>query len=186
MCHRIADEDDPHIFLCISDGVFARPEELEYRVEEQERHRHEEQSDHHVEDDHIAEHLVGCLVVPLSEQYGYHSCRSDSHQGAERRRKVHQRERHRQSGDGQRTYALTYEYAVYDVVQGRRRHGYDGRDGIVLKELSYRLRAELYGYRFLSRHRHSSGFSVNSISNIRGAYAGIRLPLPEYPYPKSE
>ena len=137
MGYYISYEDDRYILLCVRQGVLAGAEEIEYRVDEDQGYRHEDESDYRIQCNYVAKYLVGSLVVLLAEKYGEHGRRSGTYQGSESCRKVHQRECDRQAGNGKRTYTLSDEYAVDHIIQGRCGLCDDGRQGILLEQSAY-------------------------------------------------
>ena len=67
MRYDVSDKDNRDVFLCIRQSVLAGTEEIKYRVDEYESNCHEDQPYDDIKTYHIAENLVGCLVVLLTE-----------------------------------------------------------------------------------------------------------------------
>ena len=89
MRHDVSVKDDLYVFLCIRKGVFARTEEIEYRVYEYQSHGHEHKTEDHVKADYVSENLVCSLVVLLAQKDGKHGCSTGADKGTECSRKVH-------------------------------------------------------------------------------------------------
>jgi len=141
----IAKEYDDHIAPGEGQGVLTGPEEIQDGVEEQQHEHREDDADDGIEREDVGEDLAGRAVILLAQQHGDECHGAHSHQRAQRCRKVHQRERHRQSGDGVRPHVLDVAdvYAVDHVIQRSRSLGDDARDCVHLKKLAYPLCSQL-------------------------------------------
>ena len=63
---HVAIEDDPHIILRIRNRLLTTTEEEQYRIEKDQKDGHEEQSQDHVQHQHVAQHIVrtGIIFLP--------------------------------------------------------------------------------------------------------------------------
>lgn len=110
-------QDNLHEVAGVAYRLFARPEEIEDGVQKQQADDHEQHADQYVQEDDIAQRVLGCRPVSLAQPDGYDGRRSDSHHRTERRGYVHQRQGDSESRDSQCSDTVTDEDAVDDVVE---------------------------------------------------------------------
>ena len=106
-----------------------------------------------VQRDSVSQYVFGRFIVFLAQfhRYGRRGAHADT--CPEGCPKVHKGKRNGQSGDGFRTYYLSDKHPVDDVIQRSGRHGYDGWQGILPKQLPHRLCTKLQ-CRFFVVHYH--------------------------------
>ena len=140
--YYVSGHDDAHevagVCYGLLRGLVAR-EEVEYRVEEPEHYAHDRESEQEVEQYGVAEYLFGRAAVALAQTDRYARCGADADHGAEGRGDVHYGQRDCHARYGRAAYAVSYEDAVYDIVQRRRRHGDNGRYGILGQQPTKRI-----------------------------------------------
>ena len=119
MRHHIAQQDDEHVVVGILQRVLRCAEEEQQRVDEDESQHTHEDADDDVERHQIAQHPLRRPVVLLSQLDGDHCRTAHAHHGAERRAQVHDRERHRQTAQRERTHLgdVSDEDAVHHIVE---------------------------------------------------------------------
>ena len=127
--YHIAAEDDLHIFFCVWQCLFACPEEIEYRLQENQKDDGEGNAHYQVQSKHIPQYMVRPIIILLPQFDGDQGGCSHAHQRPEGCRQVHQREGQCQSCYAQWSHTVADEYAVRHVIQRRGSHGNDGRDG---------------------------------------------------------
>ena len=127
----VAREYHLHEVLGIAVRLGARAKHHQDLVQERIHDEHESHPHDDVEHDDVAQHLLCRVIVLLPQLHRDERRRADTHQRAECRREVHQRERECQPRDGERPHAVAYEDAVNHVVERRRRHRDDCRDGVL-------------------------------------------------------
>ena len=132
----VAQQDDDHVFAGVADRGLAGPEEVEDRIEKQQRKEAESDADDAVEHHDVAQHPLGRFIVPLSEAHRHQGRGAHADQRTERCGEVHQREGQRQARDGQGSDAMADEDTVDHVVKRRCRHGDDRRHGILDQQLA--------------------------------------------------
>ena len=144
--NHVTGQDYLHVLAGIRYSVLARPEEVEYRVEEGQGHYRKEQTDKEIKHHHVAQHLLRDIVVLLAEEHRGHGRGSDSDEGAESRRKVHEGEGKSQSGDGVWPYAVADEDSVDHIVERGGGHGDDRRDSVLFQKFGDSLCPQLSRY----------------------------------------
>ena len=164
----VAQQNHGHVLARIAHRRLARTEEIENRVEEEQRDDAEGHADNQIEHEDVAQHLAGRVVVALSEAHRDERRGTHAHQRAEGRREVHQREGERQTRDGERAHAVADEDAVHHVVERRGRHGNDGRHGILHEQFANTLGSELHGRSPYLRHNFFSPFFPCVVSSRCG------------------
>ena len=132
----VAQEDNRHVVARIAYRRVAGSEEIEDRVEKQQRHQSERKTDYQIQHHHVAQNVLGRFIVALAQTHRHQRRGAHAHQRTERRGEVHQREGERQSRNGHRSDAQPDEDAVDHVVQRRGRHGDNGRYGILCQQLA--------------------------------------------------
>ena len=83
MGNDVAVEDDFHIVAGVGKCLFARTEEVEHRVEEEEENYREEDTHDDVQDQNIAQNMIGAHVVLLPQLDGNQRGGSDAHERTE-------------------------------------------------------------------------------------------------------
>ena len=91
-------------------------EEIENRVEKEHDNDGKGHSQHHVQHKDIAQHTLCRVIIPLPQLDGNQCRGSHTHQRAERRSQIHQRESQRQSRNSHRPNAVTDEDTVYHII----------------------------------------------------------------------
>ena len=144
MRHHIAQQDDEHVVVGILQRVLRCAEEEQQRVDEDESQHTHEDADDDVERHQIAQHPLRRPVVLLSQLDRDHRRTAHAHHGAERRTQVHDRERHRQTAQRERTHLgdVSDEDAVHHIVERRSRHRHHRRHGILHQQLPDRPRSQ--------------------------------------------
>ena len=132
MGNDIAYEDDCHILPCKGERVVAGSEETQYRIQESQHKRGENQADGNVQGKDVAQNLAGVVIVLLAQQDGHQGHSAHSHQGAQRGGKVHKGECDGKSGNGVGTHILYVSDvdAVHHIVQRSRGLGNYSRDRV--------------------------------------------------------
>ena len=138
----VAQEDNRHVVARIAYRRVAGSEEIEDRVEKQQRHQSERKTDNQVQHHHVAQNVLGRFIVALAQTHRHQRRGAHAHQRTERRGEVHQRKGQRQPRNGQRPHAVADEDAVDHVVERSGRHGDDRRHGILYEQFADTLRSE--------------------------------------------
>ena len=142
MGHGIAHEYYLHIVAGVGDSGLAGAEEVEYGVEEDETQGTNSDTHQQVERNGIAQQVLGDTIVALSQFHGDRGRGSHTDGGTERSREVHEGQRDGQSRYGERTYYLSQEHAVGDIVERRGGHGNDSWQGKLPQQPPYWLRSQ--------------------------------------------
>ena len=138
----ITQQVDAHIVARIGQGILTRAKELQNRDKQREGDDGEEHTDDGVECHHIAEYLVGHLVVTLAEQNRDEGSSTRTYQSAKRCREIHNGDGDGQARNSHRANALTDKNRVDDVVERRCCHRNNGRESIGFQQLTYLLSAK--------------------------------------------
>ena len=113
---HITQKDNLHVVACIADRGFARPEEIEDRIKEQQSDDTEDNTHYDIHHHRVTQYLLGNLVVLLSQLYRDERRRTHAHHSTKRRGDVHQRKGHGQSRQCHGIYAMPDEDAVNDII----------------------------------------------------------------------
>lgn len=76
----VAGKDYVHEVARVTYGLVARPEKVENRIEENQPEGSDYQSEHDVEQDDIAQNVLGALLVALPEAYRRDGRAADTYQ----------------------------------------------------------------------------------------------------------
>ena len=136
---HVAQQDYLHILTSIADGGVAGPEEVEDGVEEQQCDGAENDTHHHIHHQGIAQYLLCRTIVFLPQLHRDEGRRTHTHHSTECCGYVHQGEGDGQSRQRQCIHAVSYKYAVDNVVERRGQHSYDRGYGILFQQLAHRL-----------------------------------------------
>ena len=117
MRHDVSREYHPHEVAGVSDGRFARAEQIEQIVEEIESQKGEHQTHRDVQQQDVAQNMLGGEFVALPETYRRQRGRTHSDHRAERRGQIHERHCEGQPRYSQRAHAVTDKDAVDHVVE---------------------------------------------------------------------
>ena len=137
-----ARQDYLHEVAGVGQGLAAGAEEAQDGVEEEEGQPTEYHGIDEAERQRVAQHPVHAFHIFLPQADGRDGGAARRHQVAEGRREIHQREGDGQTRDGHGAHTMTYENAVYDVVERNDGHPDDGRDGVLHQQLPDAFRAE--------------------------------------------
>ena len=116
MRNGISQKDNLHIIPGVAHRLVTASEEIENRVEKEHDNDGKGHSQHHVQHKDIAQHTLCRVIIPLPQLDGNQCRGSHTHQRAERRSQIHQRESQRQSRNSHRPNAVTDEDTVYHII----------------------------------------------------------------------
>ena len=85
------------------------------------------------------------LVVSLPQFHTDARRGAHTHSCTKSRAQIHEGEGDAQTSNSLRTYDLADHGTVDDIIEARRRHGHNSRQGILPKQLSYRLLSQFEG-----------------------------------------
>ena len=139
MCNHITQQDHLHKLSGIGKCHVRGTKEAQDRIEENETHCHEKESDNQIQGDGITQQVLCRLIVfpPQLHTDTGGSAYTDS--GTKGSTQVHKGERDAKTRNGLRTHYLSDHGTVDDIIETRRRHSHNGWQGILPKQLSYRL-----------------------------------------------
>ena len=140
----VAQQDDHHVAPCEWQGVVARSEEIQYRIEEQEGDQCEEDAYYDIERQYVGKDLLRGIIVLLPQEDGDQRHSAHAHEGAEGGGEIHQGEGYGQSRNGVRSHVpdMADVDTVDHVVQRSRGLGDDARNRVHLQKFSDFLRPE--------------------------------------------
>ena len=166
VAHDVEQQDDLHVFPGVRQRGLRGAEDKQHGVEPDEEDNGEECAQYEVEHDAVAQHLLRRAVVLLTQTHGDHGGGADAHHRTEGRPEIHEGERGGQAGQSLLADTVADEGTVHDVVERSRRHGNDGRQGILPEQPPHGPFAEFGRYAF-ELFGHFAGKSSKIISFIQ-------------------
>ena len=153
--HHVTQQDHNHKLPGIGQCGVRSTEESEDRIEEQQREHHKREADDQVQRHRITQQVLGYTIVFLTQFHADARRGTHAHSRTEGSTQVHKGECDAKTSDSFRTHNLSDHGTVDDIIEARCRHGDNGGQGILPKQLSYRFLSQFKRSLFVVCHAYT-------------------------------